>query len=282
MLTAYSILPHPVLNDIIHNYTVCKSGGDNINMTFPLYANHATSLGFFIGDTAIQIKNPNIKNETESIGKVLLLGLSICYKGTMTFQGNYHTFTIEFKPNGFYKVFGIPANEICNNIFPANEVIGNSVEHFYKQLINAWGAQEMALFADIFLVGCLNKQKRSYVNDGITKIFHHLSINWNTTNIAQYAYQANMSLRNFERRFGEQVGTSPKQYFRLIRFTRALKFKMTHPGKSWTDVAYEYGYYDNMHMIKEFKQFSHASPTALFKKNPGILNRSCYKVFPAV
>lgn len=199
----------------------------------------------------------------------------------MTSQGNYHTFTIEFKPNGFYKVFGIPANEICNNIFPANEVIGNGIEHFYEQLLNASCIQEMTLFADIFLIGFLNKRKRTYINDGITKIFHHLSINRNTTNITQCAYQANMSMRNFERRFGEQVGTSPKLYFRLLRFNAALKFKMTHPEKSWTDVAYECGYYDSMHMIKEFKQFSHASPTALFNENPGFLNGSCYKVFPA-
>ncbi len=278
MLTVYSVVPHAVLHDFIHSYTLCKSESD-LNMTFPLYATHETCLSFFIGNTSIEIESPGIKNETEKTGKLLLFGLSACYKGHMKSQGDYHTFTIGFKPNGFYKVFGIPANEICNNTFTADEVIGNGIEFFYEQLINASTIQEIALFADAFLICFLNRQKRSYVNDGITKISYHLS-NRSTTNITQCAYIANMSVRNFERRFGEQVGTSPKLYCRLVRFNVALKFKMSHPEKSWTDVAYEVGYYDSMHMVKEFKQFSHASPSTLLNENPGFSNGSCYKVFP--
>ncbi|MCW3110932.1 MAG: AraC family transcriptional regulator [Segetibacter sp.] len=278
MLTSYSIVPHTVLNDFIHKYTLCKSQTANINMTFPLYATHETFLGFFIGNTSIQITNPNIENETARTGKLFLFGLSTDYMGLMTSQGNYHTFTIEFKPNGFHKVFGIRASEICNNTFTAGEVIGNRVELFYEQLVNASGIQEMVLFADAFLIGFLNKQKRTYLNDDIVKVSSYLP-NKNTTNIRQCAYQANMSMRNYERRFAEQVGTSPKIYFRLNRFHAALKFKMTHPERNWTDVAYEFGYYDSMHMIKEFKQFSNSSPTALFNENPGFSNGSCYKVF---
>ena len=151
-------------------------------MTFPLYANHETSLGFFLGDTAIKIKNHNIINETKS-SKVFLFGLSTSYKGTMTSQGNYHTFTIEFKPNGFNKLFGIPASKICNSTFPANEVIGNAAGHFYEQLLHASGIQEMTLFADIFLIGFLNKKKGIYMNDGITQIFQPSSIKQTTTHI---------------------------------------------------------------------------------------------------
>ena len=249
-------------------------------MTFPLYANHETSLGFFLGDTAIKIKNHNIINETKS-SKVFLFGLSTSYKGTMTSQGNYHTFTIEFKPNGFNKLFGIPASKICNSTFPANEVIGNAAGHFYEQLLHASGIQEMTLFADIFLIGFLNRQKAMYIHNGITRISNLLLTTLNT-NISQYASQANMSMRNFERRFVEQVGTSPKLFCRLLRFNAAMKFKMSDPKKGMSEIAYECGYYDSMHMIKEFKQFSNASPTALFNENPGILNGGCYKVFPTL
>lgn len=149
----------------------------------------------------------------------------------MTFEGNYNTFIIEFKPNGFYKMFGIPASEICNNTFPANEVIGNGTEHLYEQLLHAAGAPEMVLYAEKFLLGFLNRQKAVYINEGITKISYQLLTNL-SSNISQYALGANMSLRNFERRFEEQVGTSPKLFCRLLRFNTAIKFKMTHPEKA--------------------------------------------------
>jgi AraC-like DNA-binding protein len=77
-----------------------------------------------------------------------------------------------------------------------------------------------------------------------------------------------MSVRNFERRFGEQVGTSPKLFCRLLRFNKAFKSKINVPEKNWSDIAYECGYYDSLHLIKEFKQFANASPTALFNENP--------------
>ncbi len=267
MLTTSLILPHPGLSDFIYNYSLCKSVSADINMTFPWFAHHDTSLCFFLGDTPIQVMNSNTNNAAESTNKVCLFGLMTHCKGTMKFEGNYNTFIIEFKPNGFNKMFGIPASEICNNTFPANEVIGNGAEHFYEQLLNAAGVQEMVSCADKFLMSFLSRQKAVYINDGITKVSYQLLRNINTTNISQYACQANMSMRNFERRFSEQVGTSPKLFCRLLRFSAAIKFKITYPAKSWTETAYECGYYDGMHLIKEFKQFANSSPSALFKDN---------------
>lgn len=194
--------------------------------------------------------------------------------GTMKFEGDYNTFIIEFKPNGFSKMFGITASEISNNSFPASEVIGNCAEHFYEQLLNASDVQGMVSIADKFLFSFLHRQKAMYINDGITKISDQLLRNIHPINITQYAGQANMSMRNFERRFSEQVGTSPKVFCRLLRFNTAVKFKIIHPKKSWTDIAYECGYYDTIHMIKEFKQFANASPAALFNDNPGFMEES--------
>jgi AraC-like DNA-binding protein len=167
-------------------------------------------------------------------------------------------------------MFGIPATEICDKIFPANEVIGKYIKQFYVQLLHASSAVEMVSLADKFLIGFLNKQKAVYSNEGITRISHQLvSKNYNI-DISKYASLANMSIRNFERRFSEQVGTSPKLFCRMLRFNTALKSKITHLEKSWVDIAYESGYYDNMHMIKDFKQFADVSPSILFNNNPGL------------
>ena len=88
--------------------------------------------------------------------------------------------------------------------------------------------------------------------------------------IEQYAYKANMSVRNFGRRFTEQVGVSPKLYCRLLRFNNAVNAKLKQPQSIWTSIAYECGYYDQMHMIKDFKEFSNVNPSALFPSNTEI------------
>jgi hypothetical protein len=74
-----------------------------------------------------------------------------------------------------------------------------------------------------------------------------------------------MSVRNFQRKFKEQVGISPKLYTKNFRFNESLKLKIMHPEQSWASVAYECGYFDQMHLIKDFKAFTGFTPFDFFK-----------------
>jgi AraC-like DNA-binding protein len=59
--------------------------------------------------------------------------------------------------------------------------------------------------------------------------------------------------------FGEQVGVSPKQYARILRFTSALK--LIHTGNaSFAEIAAGTGYYDQPHLNAEFKELSGFTP----------------------
>jgi AraC-like DNA-binding protein len=225
------------------------------------------SLCFFLADTPVQLKNSTTEEASQNIYKACLFGLLTHSEGTIQFKGSYNQFIIEFKPTGFSKLFGIPASEISDHFFPADEVVGSRVALFYEQLLHTSGIQQMAALADKFLMHFLNRQKAAYSHDGISRISRQLLRSFTTT-ISQYADEANMSLRNFERRFTQQVGTSPKLYCRLVRFNSAVQYKISHPEKSWSEIAYECGYYDSMHLIKEFKHFANASPATLFNHNP--------------
>jgi transcriptional regulator GlxA family with amidase domain len=71
-----------------------------------------------------------------------------------------------------------------------------------------------------------------------------------------------VSLRQFERQFLERIGTSPTTFIRQARFAKALRLKRTHPALNWSSIAYECGYFDQMHLIRDFKQFTSATPTS--------------------
>lgn len=270
MLTTSLILPHPALSDFIYNYAVCQLH-ESINLTYPSFANHETTLGFFLGDSPILLKDSKPEGERKSISKICLFGLVTEFAGNVQFKGRCDTFLIEFKPNGFNKLFRIPASKICNTNYPATEIIGREVAHLYEQLGNATSLEEKVHFADNYLLDIINRQDAAYINDGITKISQQLLSNSYSGNISEYAYKANMSIRNFERRFSEQVGISPKLFCRLLRFSKAFKAKISFPEMNWLDIAYESGYYDTMHLIKEFKQFANASPAMLFHENPDFM-----------
>jgi hypothetical protein len=53
----------------------------------------------------------------------------------------------------------------------------------------------------------------------------------------------------------------PKLFARIARFEATLECKGRFVTKSWTDVAHEFGYYDQMHMVHDFAKFIGGSPT---------------------
>lgn len=69
--------------------------------------------------------------------------------------------------------------------------------------------------------------------------------------------------RNLERKFIGQVGTSPKQLCRAIRFQKTLK-TMLDSNRTLTDVGYESDFYDQAHFIKDFKDFTGVSPKQFY------------------
>lgn len=277
MLTSSVILPQPALQPFVQQYIVCQSDLSNVHISFPLYARHETSIGFFLGDTSIQVTEHATTKINQVQQRFFLFGLSTHCKETMASVGNYKTFTIQFKPTGFTNIFGIPSTEIRDNFFSANEVLGNPVSHFYHQLLHIADAKQMAAAADTFLMSAISHQKQVLSNNSIAAMSQHL-VTGKNINIASCAYHANMSLRNFERRFKEQVGIAPKLFSRLLRFNASFQLKISNPAISWANVACEFGYADTLHLIKEFKQFTNASPAVILHNNPEFVETNCYKV----
>lgn len=81
--------------------------------------------------------------------------------------------------------------------------------------------------------------------------------------------------RNLERKFAKQVGTSPKQLCRAIRFQKTLK-TMLDGNKKLTDVGYESEYYDQAHFIKDFKDFTGVSPKQFYTDENFTLSSMLY------
>jgi AraC-like DNA-binding protein len=78
--------------------------------------------------------------------------------------------------------------------------------------------------------------------------------------IDRLAHATALSRRQFERRFAERVGLSPRLFGRIVRFQRALR----HLGhESGADVAARCGYADQAHLVREIRRFAGRTPSAL-------------------
>lgn len=67
--------------------------------------------------------------------------------------------------------------------------------------------------------------------------------------------------RQLQRTFREYVGISPKVYSRIVRFRTAYDYLILHPNAGWAEISYRFGYADQSHFIRDFKQFTGNAPT---------------------
>jgi AraC-like DNA-binding protein len=266
VVTHHFILPHKSLSPFVNRYYLSKSDTINISFTSDWYASNETSLVYYLGDKPGLDKNLEVESYRTG-SRDWLVGILSKYSGIVTFHGHYNIFAIQFRANGFSKLFGLPVSEFTNRIFPTIDVFGKNAGNLYEQLVNTTDIQQMAVFADKFLLRYLNKQRAIEINDGITRISNEFFVNKEVLDISEYAYHANMSLRNFERRFSEQVGVAPKLFCRLLRFNNTINYKISHPELKWTSIAHEMGYYDQVHMINDFKHFANCTPLVFSQNN---------------
>jgi AraC-like DNA-binding protein len=79
--------------------------------------------------------------------------------------------------------------------------------------------------------------------------------------IQAVARRYNISSRYLQTLFLRYTGVSPKLYQKINRFQESLRH-ITKDAESLTSVAYECGYFDQSHFIRDFKQFAGITPSA--------------------
>jgi transcriptional regulator GlxA family with amidase domain len=83
----------------------------------------------------------------------------------------------------------------------------------------------------------------------------------------EFAKAMCVSPRTLQRRFTVHVGISPKLLARIRRFQRVLSAWREDPG-SLARVAVECGYFDQSHLIRDFRDFAGAAPAAFLANQP--------------
>lgn len=107
------------------------------------------------------------------------------------------------------------------------------------------------------------KSERNYLYDA-TRMIRQAKGNLSIETLSEQLY---VSKRQLERSFKENYGTTPKTYQRIIRFRNAYEcVHQTATAPDWLDISYTFGYSDQAHFIRDFKEFSDEVPTMLFQE----------------
>ena len=165
---------------------------------------------------------------------------------------------IRFKPGGlgaFAKSF---AREFLNLVVPAEFVFGNKVNDLLPLLIETKNDLAKVKVLEQFLISSFRAESSHW--KFVSAAVENIRKNPSQQSIARICEEQNTYYKKLERSFLECVGYTPKSYYRIVRFNRALRL-IYNGGKSLTEVGLDCDYFDQSHFIKDFQLFTGTSPS---------------------
>jgi AraC-like DNA-binding protein len=170
---------------------------------------------------------------------------------------DYLMFKIIFQPGGFYRLFNTPMTLFIDLPQDSEAVFGKEMTDVRDQIEQTEDFETMIKIAEKYFF-----QKIKQVKTAVLPLDTVLQqLNWEHQSLDKLAREACLSSRQFERNFLLRIGVSPKFYGRIVRFNAAMKGRMKMPNQSLMHIAYNYGYFDHNHLLRDFKQFTGSVPT---------------------
>ena len=167
---------------------------------------------------------------------------------------------VDFAPGGLYRMLGIPMHELFDSGFDAIDFFGAGMRELSEQLQSVTDLCVGKTLVESFLL----KRSADLIKlSPLDSALRVLMINSGNMSMEKTAKSSCLSLKQFERKCKERLGMNPKMYARILKFSRAYRLHEACPQNSWTKIAYEAGYYDQMHMIRDFKTFAGVNPSVI-------------------
>lgn len=172
------------------------------------------------------------------------------------------------QPGAIYRILGMPAQEVSGKFCDGESLLSAELQFVNDAISNAPSDEYRLNIVEKFLLTKTCKLKaNSHPIDIIAQLLLYdptrYSLDW-------LSNQANLSPRQFERKFNERIGIGPKLYARISRFYKALQYKERHPSIDWATIAFQFGYSDYCHLAKDFLQFANVTPSVKISRTENI------------
>lgn len=260
---SFSILkPSPVLAPFIRHYWCMESRNNHGKKHLQRIVPHGfLEWTFYLEDQPVYLR----KNKSDQ-GQAIISGQQYGFYD-IAIVGHIQLFSVVFSPFGAKYLLGLPASEFKNQSVSSDLVFKQMSSEIESKLQEANSNEERKRCIETFLMQMLRK-RNSLDHLRLASAFQIIDSTKGHTCVSQLASDSCLSRKQFERNFLDFVGISPKKYLRIIRFQHALYLKERHPEINLTQLALEGNYYDQSHMINDFRYFTGFSPKSFFKQCP--------------
>jgi AraC-like DNA-binding protein len=171
---------------------------------------------------------------------------------------------VRFRPGSAFPIAGVAANELTNRIVSLEELWGSEATRLRDKLLFAPRIdQKLELLRRAFQLRAARNSQPSWAPIA-RRALHLMTENVRPPRVNELAASIGVSTRHLRRTFTALIGISPKEFARIIRFQRAANAASSKIN--WSAIAADAGYYDQAHMISEFRALVGTTPERFMRR----------------
>jgi AraC-like DNA-binding protein len=168
-----------------------------------------------------------------------------------------HILGVSFRPGGAYPFFRVPADALREQHVELDDLWPGGGRSLRARLGEAAGKGAPAALAALE-AALVERIVRPLERDGAVDFA--LAAFEDDVPVTTVGERLGLSARSFIQRFTTRIGLTPKRYARIQRFQRVIAALDRGEPVSWAGIAASCGYFDQAHLIHDFRAFAGIRP----------------------
>lgn len=165
---------------------------------------------------------------------------------------------IRFQPSGMAPFLSTPMQSLTDARVPAEDLFVG-IDQLIDEITDASNDAQRVAACNRFLIRSIDFDRDNIcIRRALDRIMHTRG----RISVESLATLTGTSRRNLELAFQKEVGTSPKMYCRITRFRHLFDAVSDDPSVKWVQMALDSGFFDQAHLIRDFRRFAGDSPTS--------------------
>jgi AraC-like DNA-binding protein len=173
---------------------------------------------------------------------------------------------VAFTSRGTFPWLGERMDGLSDRIIALADALGDGALALRERLLNTEPLAMRFRLVERWLLARL--KPRSIVHPAVRWAVDQIAASGGRVAIESLATQTGFTRKHLGNLFQQQVGLTPKALARIHRFRGALDILNKADGQvPWTELADACGFYDQSHLINEFRRFTGFSPVELARRD---------------
>jgi AraC-like DNA-binding protein len=177
---------------------------------------------------------------------------------------------VHFRPAGAALFFAEPLGRLSNSHLAAEDFWGRQIRELREQLLEVASPRAMFDLLEAALIRRMVQptKHQQIIQQAVNRFVAEPA----STTMRQVGDATGYSPKRFIQLFQDYVGLTPKLFCRVLRFQTVLERVGKHAAVDWAKLAVDCGYFDQSHLIRDFREFAGIRPSEYRPATPNRWN----------